>query len=161
MINLDLVKKNMHNEGVIINKRASIMIPKESTVFPDYGEGYCVYCGKDLPPLKRKYCCPACGPKYRQETARYWWVWWNDFRDAIQHRDDFKCVECGDIEKLDKELGYWTSLAVHHIIPLHNGGEEFDPDNCITLCTGCHKLKHQKRHLEPTLISKQMTLEGS
>lgn len=48
-------------------------------------------------------------------------------------------------------------LEVHHVNPIHCGGEEFDENNCITLCTDCHKKKHRHRKLEGTKV-KQLTL---
>jgi len=40
-------------------------------------------------------------------------------------------------------------LEVHHIIPIHKGGDEWDEDNCITHCDKCHKKKHKKKWREP------------
>lgn len=170
MIDLEMVKANIHNEGVITNRRVSVQIPKKPRVFPDYGKGYCVYCGVALPPFKRKYCCDAHGLHYRVEASPYIWIYWPDFRAAIVDRDNDTCGECGiDTYKHNQMMRetkehpweHTIHVEVHHIIPLHNGGLEFDPDNCITLCTGCHKLKHQKKVLEPTIDSEQMTLEVS
>ena len=34
-----------------------------------------------------------------------------------------------------------VATEVDHIIPLHQGGEEFDPDNCQPQCHDCHAEK--------------------
>lgn len=31
-----------------------------------------------------------------------------------------------------------NDLEVHHILPVHAGGDELDPDNLITFCRDCH-----------------------
>ncbi len=33
-------------------------------------------------------------------------------------------------------------LEAHHIIPIKEGGPEFDINNCETLCHDCHRVKH-------------------
>ena len=167
-IDLDLIMANIDNPGLIVNKRASVQIPKEPRVFPDYGKGYCVYCGVQLPKFKRLYCCDSHGWSYRSESSEYIWVFWTDFRDAIIKRDNNTCGECGVnareyntnvFETRSETYRQTIQLDVHHIVPLHNGGREFNPDNCITLCNGCHKKKHIKRVLEPTDTSRQLQLD--
>ena len=151
MIDLDFVKDNLHREGNIVNKRVSLLIKRESTVYEDYGKGACVCCGDPLPRYKRKYCSDECGEEYRIETAEYIYIWWQNFRTAILKRDNHTCGECNHKS--------YSGMDVHHIVPLHSGGEEFNPDNCITLCNRHHRAKHQKRNLEPTPDSHQSKLE--
>jgi len=49
------------------------------------------------------------------------------FRDEVRARDNFKCVECGKIQKKRK-------LHVHHI----NYNNDHSFKTCITLCSVCH-----------------------
>lgn len=109
-------------------------IQKDPKTFPDYGPGKCLYCGKDLPPRKRKYCCDSHGYKYRYDTALQVFTTWAEFRDIIFERDNHVCFDCGG--KAD---------IVHHKTPIYKEGLEFDKSNCISLCENCHKIRHHKR----------------
>jgi len=115
-----------------------MIISKEPKKFPNHGEGNCVYCGKTLPPRRRKYCCDEHGWYYRRDIADHIKMWWPDFRDMILKRDKHICQDCEG-----------TAVAVHHITPLYKGGDEFDEDNCISLCDDCHKRRHKKKMFEP------------
>lgn len=59
----------------------------------------------------------------------YWWV---AVREAVLHRDGYKCTMCGSTE----------NLQVHHICPRHCGGSD-NPLNLRTLCVECHRKVHQ------------------
>lgn len=68
--------------------------------------------------------CDECKP----ERQRNGWTW-AAFREQIKRRDDHTCVGVG--------CGATEGLHVHHIRPLHRGGQEFDESNCVTLCRAC------------------------
>ena len=55
---------------------------------------------------------------------------WDALRSAIMVRDELKCDECGETDKL---------LSVHHI---DKDKTNMDPDNLITLCWKHHSRKH-------------------
>lgn len=63
-----------------------------------------------------------------------------DYRQAIFHRDDFKCVLCGSDE----------NLTVDHIIPISKGGTE-TLDNLRTLCKSCNSKKGAKLESNGTM----------
>lgn len=54
-------------------------------------------------------------------------------RREVNRRDGFQCVKCGE--------GSEDILQEHHIIPLNQGGMNFQ-DNLATLCEDCHKEAH-------------------
>lgn len=55
---------------------------------------------------------------------------WAKIRQIVFERDNYTCQECG------KTNG---RLAVHHIIPRKDGGQD-SMDNLVTVCDGvCHK----------------------
>jgi len=56
---------------------------------------------------------------------------WLRSRHTTLERDNRQCIECGTS----------TQLHVHHIVPRHLGGSD-DPSNLITLCAGCHAVRH-------------------
>jgi len=97
---------------------------------------HCVICGKKLSGRRRKYCTDEC---YEQWYVKNIKKDFNLLRRMVKKRDDYKCKECG---VSDYDIN--TELEVHHIIPIKDGGEEFNINNCITLCKKCHKKKHQK-----------------
>lgn len=59
---------------------------------------------------------------------------WRRLRRFVIDRDGGRCRVCG----LD------GALQVHHIIPRHIRPDLiYDPDNCLTLCFGCHVDEHR------------------
>lgn len=59
---------------------------------------------------------------------------WRRLRRFVIDRDGGCCTVCG----LD------GALQVHHIIPRWKRPDLiYDPNNCITLCFGCHKNEHR------------------
>lgn len=56
---------------------------------------------------------------------------WQSVRQVVLARDHHQCVECGISQY----------LHVHHLIPRHLGGSDA-PSNLITLCAGCHAVRH-------------------
>jgi len=57
---------------------------------------------------------------------------WNQIRDIILQRDDFKCVKCNK-----------QGLEIDHIIPVALGGTN-EISNLQTLCSRCHREKTNK-----------------
>ena len=131
-----------------------LRVPKK---FPDYGKGKCKFCGDPVLPPRRAYCCDTHHRCYLLDTAKHTILDWNTLRYEILKRDNDICQECGYngivINFEDPRI-----LEVHHIIPIHNGGDEWDPDNCITLCDKCHKKKHKKRWREPKKGQKKLEI---
>jgi hypothetical protein len=57
---------------------------------------------------------------------------WFEARRTAVERDGGECQVCGTEE----------NLHVHHIHPVSEGGEKFDTENLITLCSQHHYMKH-------------------
>lgn len=60
-------------------------------------------------------------------------------------RDRHTCRACG--------CAVWSpgNAEVDHVVPITEGGAPFDPDNCQTLCRGCHIAKTRvENQREPT-----------
>ena len=69
--------------------------------------------------------------KYKgdRESIEYY-----NWRKAVLQRDDYKCVQCGQIG---------GKLHAHHRLSFfHNKNLRFDVDNGITLCIQCHEDLH-------------------
>jgi len=92
---------------------------------------HCIICGKELPPRRRKYCSDEC---FRNWLKNIKIQNWTQIRHMVLERDNYTCQDCGSRDNLE----------VHHIKPICEGGDEFDPDNCITLCKNCHRRRHRK-----------------
>ena len=60
---------------------------------------------------------------------------WQRTRAAAFQRDGHRCTTCGASEKLE----------VHHVRPLRQAGEPFDPRNLRTLCSSCHHRQERER----------------
>jgi RecQ family ATP-dependent DNA helicase len=59
---------------------------------------------------------------------------WREVRKVVLARDEYRCKECGDACSHGE-------ADVHHLIPRAAGGLD-DPANLITLCDGCHAVRH-------------------
>ena len=58
-----------------------------------------------------------------------------ELRQMVLKRDKYKCIKCNSIEE----------LHCHHILPVATDPlVSADMDNCITLCTECHKEVHKQ-----------------
>jgi len=76
------------------------------------------------------------------KTAKYYRErkWFNNQRDAVLKRDDYKCVGCG----ADLANGYKLRENVHHMDGEGRGKESphNDISNLVTLCKSCHAKLH-------------------
>jgi 5-methylcytosine-specific restriction endonuclease McrA len=82
------------------------------------------------------YSCPKREAKrYAASTARRarGRHAWRLAREAARRRDGNACRRCGSTK----------ALAVHHVVALANGGEQFALSNLETLCSSCHDLQHR------------------
>ena len=75
---------------------------------------------------------------------------WERFARSIKDRDGWRCRSCGRRGRLE----------VDHVVPLHLGGEPWDPDNCQALCRGCHgaKTRAERRAPEPPEVARWRAL---
>ncbi len=95
----------------------------------------CMWCRRQLPKYRRKYCCDNCAHEYFiHEIAPFWW---NNAVAMAKKRAGHKCEDCG------KE-GY---LEIHHKEKLdrfearHNSPKNRQ-DNLRVLCRTCHEKAH-------------------
>ena len=58
---------------------------------------------------------------------------WKNVRIKILTRDRFKCCDCGG-----------KATQVHHLDYKYRGHELDCPSCCISLCSSCHKKRHDK-----------------
>ena len=116
---------------------------KEKAKLPNPDGKHCIICGSKLQKGRRKYCSEKCSN---------WWIEfgvldWKVIREKVLKRDNYTCQDCGKKDNLE----------VHHIKPIKDGGEEFDEDNCVTLCggkNGCHSKRHKLLRTKSIELSK-------
>ena len=53
---------------------------------------------------------------------------WQLLRLRVFGRDDWRCVKCGKAGRLECD----------HVVPLHRGGDPYNPANLQSLCKHCH-----------------------
>ena len=107
-------------------------------------KGCCIICQNKLEGRRRTFCSDKCRDKYFEENI------WSVFKKKVLKRDKYTCQECGIKLKFPKPLEQEKWLEVHHIFPICEGGEEFDMENCITLCVDCHKKKRARKEIRHT-----------
>ena len=107
-----------------------------------FKKGYCRECGKKLSTNRWGYC--------EKHTDFFWCrrLVWQHFSSFIAYRDEYKCVLCGGKKDIE----------IHHKVPISEGGLQFDPENCITLCYKCHKRVHRKKGIDPIFDPDQLSL---
>ena len=64
---------------------------------------------------------------------------WQLLRLRIFERDGWRCCSCGKAGRLECD----------HVVPLHRGGDPYDPANLQTLCVGCHIAKSRGERERP------------
>lgn len=77
----------------------------------------------------------------------------NQLKEKIRKRDNYKCQECGKIQKQLKR-----KLAIHHIDFNKNNN---NPLNLISLCDSCHiktnyNRKHWKRYFQMQIFIREL-----
>ena len=77
-------------------------------------------------------------PNHTRSTAQKE-AFYSDWRITVLVRDNFTCQDCKDA---DISL---ASLEVHHILPWKdNVNSRYDPENGVTLCKSCHRMRHKE-----------------
>lgn len=126
-------------------RRGFFRRPRTPEAFPNFGPGKCLFCGLELPPKRRKYCCNTHGIEYKIATRKYDIVAWSEIREEAFRRDNWTCQDCHTQFPEHSEV-----LEGHHIVPIFAGGAEFDLDNVVTLCCQCHAKRRGKEMLYAT-----------
>lgn len=98
-------------------------------------KGVCCYCGKPLPPKKRKWCGGQCAHEYLLAQGYF-------YRDVCVEQNkaqhgQITCEHCGAHPALDYEISDWVA---DHKIPLALGGAH-DKSNLWLLCPACNRRK--------------------
>ena len=70
----------------------------------------------------------------RRDPRVYKTVRWKRLRRAILDRDNWRCTACGRVA---------GRLEVHHIRPVAENGDPYDPSNLKTFCRDCHFDAHR------------------
>ena len=89
----------------------------------------CAYCDSKLCDRRRIFCNSKCRRAFNRKY-RFFVITWRQVRYRTFRRDGWSCVKCGR-----------RAREVDHIIPLSDGGNEFDLGNCQSLCKSCHMQK--------------------
>ena len=66
----------------------------------------------------------------------YWTQKWRKLREYVLCRDNYLCQDCLKNKKVTE------ATEVHHIEKIRKAWDKrYDPDNCISLCNGCHRVR--------------------
>ena len=64
---------------------------------------------------------------------------WQLLRLRVFQRDGWRCRKCGRAGRLECD----------HVVPMHRGGDPYDPANLQTLCRTCHIEKTAGENTRP------------
>lgn len=95
------------------------------------GRMLCRMCGKRTRDNRHTFCSPRCRRDFFMQTD------WNLVREVIYLRDGGICMKCG--KRVNKK-----NFHVDHIIPIANGGAEWDLNNLELSCPQCNLQKGKK-----------------
>ena len=70
----------------------------------------------------------------REQTTAVYDRRWREFREAYLAAHPL-CIQCGKNARLT------AATEVDHIVPLNDGGAQYDESNCQGLCKSCHSRK--------------------
>ena len=112
----------------------------ESVRRPRYTpEGFCEWCGKELPKRRTSCCCEECTRNFNLATNPAWGsASGGGYRGHIMRRDNYTCQICG------KYMPDGVGLHIDHILPISKGGKSV-PSNLQVLCSKCNGKKSDKR----------------
>ena len=66
----------------------------------------------------------------------YWTQKWKQLREYVLARDDYLCQDCLNNKVITE------ATEVHHIEKIRKAWDKrYDPDNCIALCSECHRIR--------------------
>lgn len=91
--------------------------------------GTCAFCNSELHDRRKIFCDRRCRRAFNRKY-RFFVITWRQIRYRTFRRDGWCCVKCGR-----------RAREVDHKIPLSMGGNEFDVNNCQSLCRSCHVQK--------------------
>ena len=89
----------------------------------------CGFCGMPIHDKRKIFCDSRCRRGFNRKY-RFFVITWRQVRYRAFRRDKWACVKCGR-----------RAREVDHIVPLAEGGNEFDINNCQSLCRACHLQK--------------------
>lgn len=117
---------------------------------PAKASRHCEQCGgtfSDIPSVvaDRRFCSRECASAHltihRVDDARtrFGKKRWECIRQEVLKRDGRACVDCG------KSGG---RLHVHHILRWNGDPARDRPENLVTLCGACHRMRHVRERRE-------------
>jgi hypothetical protein len=133
-------KTNWFTES-LVTKEPFLVVPRRFVIDTTKLKGYvkskefahanriCGFCGIQLDDRRRIFCNSRCRRNFNRKF-RFFTITWRQIRFRAFRRDSWTCVKCGR-----------RAREVDHIIPLSEGGNEFDLNNCQSLCRTCHLQK--------------------
>ena len=74
-------------------------------------------------------------------------------KEKIKIRDKM-CCQCCSKDHPENAASFLSQLVVHHKIPVHAGGLDFE-DNLITLCIGCHHALHVMERIGKLMVTEE------
>lgn len=107
------------------------------------------------------HTCQDCG--YQAPMEFFWRFEDNDWKDMdkfgpmppLTSYSEWRFI-CGIKAKITKHWQTDKGLEVHHIVPISEGGDEWDPENLITLCFDCHHLgRHGSKAPAPEEVAQK------
>ena len=106
------------------------------------GRMLCRMCGQRTIDNRHTFCSPRCLRDFFMLTD------WNHVREVVYLRDRGICMKCG--KRVNK-----NNFHVDHIIPIANGGDEWDLNNLELSCPECNLQKGTRKEIEYVVLKRE------
>ena len=103
------------------------------------GHNLCRMCGQRTPSKRQTFCGPRCLRDFFMQTD------WQRVRRVVYERDGGICMKCG--RRVLKK-----NFHVDHILPISQGGEEWDLNNLELSCPECNLQKGKRVEIEYVVV---------
>lgn len=110
---------------------------KPALSYYDNTDKSCRWCGGQLSGRRTRFCKSECQTEFWSRRN------WGMLKTYVHKRDDWTCQMCRI-----RRVGDFGKNHADHIVPVSDGGDEFDPGNVRTLCVDCHKIVTKAWHAE-------------
>lgn len=106
------------------------------------GHMLCRMCGQRTLGRRQTFCGPRCLRDFFMQTD------WKRVRRVVYERDGGVCMKCGRrVLKRD--------FHVDHILPISQGGDEWDLDNLELSCPECNLQKGNQLEIEYVVLKRK------
>jgi 5-methylcytosine-specific restriction endonuclease McrA len=144
---LESQNQGNRREGIMSDRRGVSNADRFSRRKDASGRNLCRMCGEPTLDKRQTFCGPRCLRDFFMLTD------WRRVRQVVYARDGGICMKCG--RRVSRK-----DFHVDHIVPLSQGGDEWDLANLELSCQECNLQKGCRREIEYVVIQADTGKQG-